>query len=71
MQRFEYLICSHFHEAAETAARAFGSRERERLNAYTEMIQTELNVLGRQGWELIQAPDMIGNRNWIFKRPLA
>jgi len=68
MQSFEYLIRSDFHEAAEEAARAFGSRERERLNAYTQVVQRELNKLGAEGWELVQAPDLAANRNWIFKR---
>ena len=71
MQRFEYLIRSDFHAVAEDAARAFGSRERERLAAYTQVILDELNRLGGLGWELIQGPDLATNRNWIFKRPLA
>jgi hypothetical protein len=70
MQRFEYLIRSDFHEAAEEVARAFGSRERERLAAYTQVVLAELNKLGGLGWELVQTPDSIGNRNWVFKREL-
>ncbi|MBK8523199.1 MAG: hypothetical protein IPL58_03185 [Betaproteobacteria bacterium] len=71
MQGYEYIIRSDFHETAENAARPFGGRERERLNAYTDVVITELNKLGAAGWELIQAPDAATNRNWIFKRPLA
>ncbi|MBI2305960.1 MAG: hypothetical protein HYU78_01525 [Rhodocyclales bacterium] len=71
MQRFEYIIRSDFHAAAEDVARSFGGRERERLNAYTQVVVGELNKLGAEGWELIQAPDLATNRNWIFKRPLA
>lgn len=71
MQRFEYIIRSDFHETAEDVARSFGGRERERLNAYTQVITGELNKLGAEGWELIQAPDLVANRNWIFKRALA
>lgn len=70
MQCFEYLVRSDFHEEAEKVARTYGSKERERLSAYTQVVVTELNKLGRQGWELIQAPDLGTNRNWIFKRPL-
>jgi hypothetical protein len=68
MQSFEYLVRSDFHEEAENAARAFGSRESERLNAYTQVVVGHLNKLGSEGWELIQAPDVPTNRNWIFKR---
>ena len=71
MQRYEYVIRSDFHVAAEDVARSFGGREKERLNAYTQVVQGELNKLGAEGWELIQAPDLATNRNWIFKRPLA
>ncbi|MCP5269542.1 MAG: hypothetical protein H6943_10995 [Zoogloeaceae bacterium] len=71
MQRYEYLIRSDFHEAAENAARPFGGREAERLNAYTQVVIEHLNKLGGEGWELVQAPDIAANRNWIFKRPLA
>jgi hypothetical protein len=71
MQCFEYFVCSDIHEEAENAARAFGGRERERLSAYTQVVVTRLNKLGAQGWELIQAPDLASNRNWIFKRLLA
>ena len=71
MQRFEYIIRSDFHETAENVARGFGSRERERLQAYTQVVAAELNKLGAEGWELIQAPDLAANRNWIFKRPLS
>jgi hypothetical protein len=71
MQGFEYIIRSDFHETAENISRAHGSKERERLVAYTEVVDKELNRLGAEGWELIQAPDIATNRNWIFKRPLA
>lgn len=71
MQCFEYLIRNNFHEQAEEAARAFGGKERERMNAYADIVMAELNKLGSQGWELIQAPDLATNRNWIFKRMLA
>ncbi len=71
MQRYEYIIRSDFHATAEDVARSFGGRERERLEAYTQVVVTELNKLGAEGWELIQAPDLAANRNWIFKRPLA
>jgi hypothetical protein len=71
MQCFEYLVRSDLHEQAENVARTFGSRERERLNAYTQFVLAELNKLGGQGWELMQAPDAAANRNWIFKRALA
>jgi len=70
MQKFEYMICSDFHEEAENVARTFGSKERERLNAYTRVVEASLNRLGADGWELVQVPDLAGNRNWIFKRPL-
>jgi hypothetical protein len=70
MQSFEYLVRSDLHEKAENAARPHGSRERERLSAYTEVVSSELNKLGAQGWELVQAPDLATNRNWIFKRLL-
>ena len=71
MKCFEYLVRSDFHEAAENAARSFGGRERERQSAYNHILVTELNKIGAQGWELVQAPDATTNRNWIFKRPLA
>ena len=71
MQRYEYLIRSDFHEEAENVARAFGGREKERLAAYSQVIVQQLNKLGTEGWELVQAPDIVANRNWIFKRPLA
>lgn len=71
MQRFEYIIRSDFHETAENVSRAHGSRERERLVAYTDVVVKELNKLGAEGWELIQGPDLATNRNWIFKRLLA
>lgn len=71
MQRFEYLIRSDLHDMAEDVARPFGSRERERLKAYTEVVAAELNKLGAQGWELVKAPDIAANRNWIFKRAMA
>jgi hypothetical protein len=71
MQGFEYIIRSDFHETAENAARPFGGKERERLNAYTQVVIAEMNKLGAQGWELVQAPDIATNRNWIFKRLLA
>lgn len=70
MQKFEYLVCAHIHQAAENEARAFGGRERERLESYSQSVANELNKLGAQGWELVQAPDQSANRNWIFKRPL-
>lgn len=71
MQCFEYIVRSDFHEEAENAARAFGGRERERTKAYNAVLESELNKLGAQGWEMVQAPDASANRNWIFKRPLA
>jgi len=71
MQCFEYLVRSDIHEQAENIARGFGSRERERLGAYTQYVLAELNKLGSQGWELVQGPDVATNRNWIFKRALA
>ncbi|MCA9584145.1 MAG: hypothetical protein KC657_02185 [Myxococcales bacterium] len=70
MQNFEYLIRSDIHPIAEKEARIHGSREKERLQAYTQAVADELNKLGAQGWELVQAPDQTLNRNWIFKRPL-
>jgi len=70
MQCFEYLVRSDLHEGAENVARTYGGKERERLSAYNNVVVTELNKLGALGWELIQAPDMATNRNWIFKRPL-
>lgn len=70
MPGFEYIIRSDFHEKAEDAARPFGGKERERLNAYTQVVVAELNKLGAEGWDLVQAPDIATNRNWIFKRPL-
>lgn len=69
MQGFEYIVRSDFHDAAENAARAYGSRESERLKAYETVLTAELNKLGSQGWELVSAPDAASNRNWIFKRP--
>jgi hypothetical protein len=71
MQYFEYLVRSDLHDMAEDVARPFGSRERERLKAYTDVVATELNKLGALGWELVKAPDIATNRNWIFKRPMA
>ncbi|HJV25849.1 MAG TPA: hypothetical protein VJ673_09180 [Aromatoleum sp.] len=71
MQYFEYLVRSDLHDMAEDVARPFGSRERERLKAYTDVVATELNKLGALGWELVKAPDVTTNRNWIFKRPVA
>jgi hypothetical protein len=71
MQKFEYLVRSDFDEMAEDAARAFGNRESERLRAYSQTINDELNKLGAEGWELIQAPDQTNNHNWVFKRPIA
>lgn len=71
MQRFEYLVRGDIHQMAENEARAFGSREKERSQAYGQVVANELNKLGAEGWELLQAPDQISNRNWIFKRPLA
>lgn len=68
MQKFEYLVRSDIHLIAENAARPFGNRERERLQAYSDTVAAELNRLGGQGWELVQAPDQATNRNWIFKR---
>ncbi|GAB3252665.1 hypothetical protein [Chitinimonas naiadis] len=71
MQRFEYMVCTTFHVEAENVARSFGGREKERLQAYSEVVVKELNKLGAQGWELMQAPDQSANRNWIFKRQMA
>jgi len=71
MQCFEYLIRSDLHDMAEDIARSFGSRERDRLNAYSQVVANELNRLGALGWELVKAPDVATNRNWIFKRPVA
>ncbi len=68
MQHFEYLVRSDLHDMAEDVARPFGSKERERLNAYTQVVARELNKLGAEGWELVKAPDIATNRNWIFKR---
>jgi len=70
MQKYEYLVCSHIHQLAENEARAFGSREKERVQCYGEVVSSELNKLGAQGWDLVQAPDQSANRNWIFKRAL-
>ena len=70
MQCFEYLVRSDFHEQAENVARSYGGKERERLNAYSQVVSAELNKLGAEGWELMQAPDASANRNWIFKRRL-
>lgn len=71
MQPFEYLIRSDLHDMAEDVARPFGSRERDRLKAYTEVVAAELNKLGALGWELVKAPDTTTSRSWIFKRPMA
>jgi hypothetical protein len=71
MESFEYLVRSNFHDQAENAARVHGGKERERATAYMRVLETELNKLGADGWELIQAPDAASNRNWIFKRSLA
>lgn len=71
MQHFEYLVRSDLHDMAEDVARPFGSRERERLKAYTDVVAAELNKLGALGWELVKAPDIATNRNWIFKRATA
>jgi hypothetical protein len=70
MQRFEYLVRGDFDEVAENEARAFGSNENARTKAYSQAIGRELNKLGGEGWELVQAPDQANNRNWIFKRPV-
>lgn len=70
MQRFEYLVRGDFSEMAENAARSYGSRESDRAKAYSETISHELNKLGAEGWELVQAPDQSGNRSWIFKRAI-
>lgn len=71
MQKFEYLVRGDFDEKAEDASRTCGNRESERLKAYSLSINTELNRLGQEGWELIQAPDQSTNHNWVFKRQLA
>jgi len=71
MQKFEYLVRGDFDEQAENAARTCGSRESERVKAYSKSINDELNRLGGEGWELVQAPDQTSNHNWIFKRLLA
>lgn len=68
MLKFEYLVRGDFDEQAESAARACGNRESERLKAYSASINNELNRLGAEGWELIQAPDQTSNHNWVFKR---
>jgi hypothetical protein len=68
MQKFEYLVRGDFDELAENASRACGSRESERNKAYSKSISDELNRLGADGWELVQAPDQSNNHNWIFKR---
>lgn len=68
MQCFEYIIRGDFHDAAESVARAYGNKERERQNAYNAALSAELNKLGSQGWELVSAPDAPSNRNWVFKR---
>ena len=65
MQCFAYLVRSDLHEAAETVARTYGGKERERLSAYSTVPVTELNKLGARGWESMPAPDMATNRNWI------
>lgn len=70
MQKFEYLIRSDFDVKGENASRSFGSKETERMEAYAKAINEELNKMGAEGWELVQAPDQIGNNNWIFKRPI-
>lgn len=71
MQRFEYIVRSNFHDEAENSARAHGGRERERMMAYDQEVESMLNKLGSEGWELIQAPDATTNRQWVFKRPLS
>lgn len=68
MQRFEYLVRGDFDEMAEDESRSYGGNERERTKAYAQTISRELNKLGGDGWELVQAPDQSGNHNWIFKR---
>jgi len=70
MQRFEYLVRGDFEEKADDESRSFGSRESERTKAYAQSLGRELNKLGAEGWELVQAPDQIGNHNWIFKRAI-
>jgi hypothetical protein len=70
MPHFEYLVRSDFHEEAENSARAHGGRERERMKAYDQVVESMLNQLGALSWELIQAPDASSNRQWVFKRPL-
>ena len=71
MSKFEYLVRADFDEKAENAARAFGNKESERQKAYSQSISNELNKLGAEGWELLQAPDQTNNHNWIFKRLIA
>lgn len=68
MQKFEYLVRGDFDEKAENDSRSCGSRESERIKAYSQSINSELNRLGAEGWELIQAPDQTSNHNWVFKR---
>ncbi|HRH81514.1 MAG TPA: hypothetical protein PLW81_10760 [Thiobacillaceae bacterium] len=68
MPCFEYIVRSDFHEMAENVARSYGGREGERMKAYAKVLEAELNKLGAQGWELIQAPESESNRTWIFKR---
>lgn len=70
MQKFEYLVRGDFDEQAENAARACGSHESDRLKAYSASINNELNRLGADGWELVQAPDQSSNHNWVFKRQM-
>jgi len=70
MQRFEYLVRSDFDQMAEDASRSYGSKEEDRTKAYAETISRELNKLGVEGWELVQAPDQFNNHNWIFKRAI-
>ncbi len=69
MQKFEYLVRGDFDEMAEDESRSFGSNEHARTKAYAQAISRELNKLGEEGWELVQAPDQPNNRIWIFKRP--
>jgi hypothetical protein len=70
MQKYEYLVRGDIHQMAENESRSLGSRERERSLAYSQRVAGELNKLGAEGWELVQAPDHAANRTWIFKRPL-
>jgi hypothetical protein len=68
MPKFEYLVRGDFDEMAENESRSCGSNENARTIAYAQAIGRELNKLGAEGWELVQAPDQANNRNWIFKR---